>query len=711
MRRRRSGPARALTLVVAAVVAIAPSLTTSAAPVPAGDRPPVGAGALEIRIDSMSPPIPRPGQTVTIRGTVTNISQLAASDVSVHLRISASRVSARSDIRSVIEGRAALLGVAVPGVTDQVAGGLAAGQSAEFQLIVPVSELGLDEPGAYVIGAEVRGDVGSGVQRQDLDRTFLPWWPPGSGVEPLTVALLWPITGRPIRDAQGILLDDELAVDMSPAGRLSTLVAAGAARPETMTWVIDPEVLEAAAAMSQGYQVHERGGGPVPGTRTSEVSQWLDEITVALSGRGAPAIGALYALPDVMAARSGRILSRILRSRPEVDATTRALLGRPLPSRLALIPGGNVDDATLDRLARLGVGPVVLADWAMAPTVPTTFTPSGTLSLETPSGDLPVLLTDAALGETLGMPTGTPSDVTALRQRLLAETLVTAVELPTTQRLVVATPAADWSPSASGATAVLDAIASAPWIHPASVSEAVRWEPSTVPRTHAPYDAEQADAELPARHVRSVTDQLAGMSEYSEVLSPDVSLPRSAALAPARQLAGWFRTRPEPRAELTGLVNADVAAALTSVTVVSSGSITVSGSSGTIPITVENKGGLPVTVGLELTSDPPLLFQSDPVEPFEIAPARRTSVEVVATVGSAGQIPVAIQVMTVGGDAFGEPVVLTVRSSAYANAARVLVQVALAMLVLAVVVHGVRRARRRRRAGSGSAAPGGDDDG
>jgi hypothetical protein len=58
---------------------------------------------------------------------------------------------------------------------------------------------------------------------------------------------------------------------------------------------------------------------------------------------------------------------------------------------------------------------------------------------------------------------------------------------------------------------------------------------------------------------------------------------------------------------------------------------------------------------------------------------------------------VEVQLTTPDGRDFGEPGELTVQSSAYANAAGILVRVALGALVLAVVVHGVRRARRRRR--------------
>ncbi len=692
----RATPALALLpgALLAAAMLLHPGHAAVAAP---AARPAVGAGQLSIRIDTVSPAVPAEGDTLTIRGTITNTSQAPVSEVSAVLRVSARRLIARSDIGSVVAGRSSLTGQRVTDVRDPVPDGLAAGQAATFQLRVAVDELPLGPPGAYVIGAEALGDAGAGIQRQDLDRTFLPWWPRGSDVRPVEVALLWPISGRPVRDAGGILPDEQLAVDMSPAGRLSTLVTAAATRPGTMTWVVDPEVLEAASTMSQGYLVHSGGDVTVPGTRTAEVSQWLTEITGALSDPRSQAIGALYANPDVMAARGARLLTRALQPRVEIDEATREILGRSLPSALAHIPGGNLDDPTLARLARLGVGPVLLADWAFPPSSPTTFTPSGNLLVGTSSGDLPVLLADGGIGATLAMPARTPSEVTAMRQRLLAETLVTAVELPLTQRLLVAAPAPGWEPSPSGASAVLEAVGQSPWIQPVSVRSALRREPSSVARTHADYDAQQAAAELPRAHVRAVAAQMSGMTQYSQVLSADTDLPATTAHAPIRQLSAWFRERPEQRDALRRLVDDEVSAALGSVTVVSSGSITVSGASGTIPITVENAGELPVTVSLRLTSDPPVLFRADPVEAFDVAPARRTSVEVIAQLGAAGTIPVSIQLVTAAGDPFGPPAMLTVRPSAFANAARVLVQVALAGLALAVAVHGIRRARRARR--------------
>jgi hypothetical protein len=341
---------------------------------------------------------------------------------------------------------------------------------------------------------------------------------------------------------------------------------------------------------------------------------------------------------------------------------------------------------------------VVLSDQAVPQVVPTYFTPSGNVLLPTAEGDLRALLADSGLSQTLALPMGTPAEQTAVRQALLAQTLVTAMELPETQRLVVTGPDPAWDPPAGAAQMVVTALTGAPWVSATSLAAALAREPSSLARTLVAPTPEQEAQELPAAHVDQVRDQYRGLKQYAGVVTdPDV-ISEVTRTAPTRQLGAWFRTHPEARADLTALVDAQVNALTDSVRVVSSGSITVSGASGTIPITIENAGPTEVTVGLELSATPSQLFSADPVEPFTIAPGRRTSVEVTAQVAAAGPIPVTIQLVTAQGDAFGEPGLLVVESAAYANAARVLVQVALGALLLAVVVHGVRRARRRRRA-------------
>ena len=675
---------------------------------PAVDRPPVGAGALAIRISRFEPDIPEAGDTLRVSGTITNISDAPVDDVSAVLRVSPTALPSRGEVPEVLSGAGAREGYAVPGSATEVTDQLAAGEVLPFTVEAPIDDLGLTGPGVYVTGAEALGSTGGSVQRQDLDRSFLPWWPEGTTARPLLLTTLWPLTTPPLRDAEGVLLSEAPAVEMSPSGRLWTLLEVAADEPGAVSIVLDPDAVAAAAQMSDGYQVRQ-GATTVPGARDSEVARWLESVKDAATDPRADVVAMLSGQPDLVAARRGKLLGTVLGQRPIIDAQTAQALGRPLPAELAVLPGGASDARTLAGLASAAVGAAVLSDASLGLTTATYFTPSGAVLLPTAEGDLPVLVTDSGLSAALAMPMRTEAEQTAARQRLLAETLVATLELPETQRLLVAAPEAGWAPPTEAARMVVEVATGTPWLIPTTIGEALSREPSTLERTLADYGPEQVDQELDARDVAEVRTQFRGLAEYRGILTDSDDLSTTARTAPNRGLAAWFRSHPDVHASFLDDVGGQVDQALDSVTVVSSGSVTVSGTSGTIPVTVENLGSVPVTVGLTLSSTPPQLFVAEPLEPFRIDPQRRASVEVVAQVAAAGPIPVTIQITTEQGASFGTPGRITVQSSAYANAARILVRVALAALLLAVVVHGVRRARRRHAAATASraGAPGG----
>jgi hypothetical protein len=660
------------------------------------ERPAVGAGMLAVRIESVAPAIPHKGDLLQIRGTIANSSDQPVTSVSAQLRMSPTALFSRAEIAEILQGGGQRTGLALTEPTARmvVSASLAPGSASPFAVNVPLNDLPLPTAGAYMLGVEALGDSGGGVQRQDMDRTFLPWWPEGTSAEPLLLTVLWPLTGAPLRDAKGVLLSEEPAVELSPAGRLAVLLESAREHPGVATVVADPQVLQAADDLSRGYLV-QQDGEATTGTRSREVASWLTQMRAVAADPLGDVSTMLYGQPDLVAARKGRALPTLLRQRPLADQLTAQALGRRLPSDIVLMPDGMTDQPTLRTLAGSDVGVVVLSDTAMPESTDTYFTPSGNLLWDSGDSQLPVLLTDSRLDATLRMPMTSGSEQVAVRQRLLAETLTTALELPESQRLLATIPPSDWAPVASGAAMILDTVDAAPWVTPAPVAEAVAREPSDVARTLAPYPAESGSAEIPPASVTRSRALTADLTTYAAALSDPAGLPAVTRTAPTRIMSGWFRSHPSDQGSLIRAVSRQTADALRSVRVVSSGPITVSGSSGIIPVTVENLGPAAVTVGVTLTASPPQLFSAKPVAPFPIQPGRRSSIEVQVEVNAAGPIPVTIQATTEEGKAFGVPGVLTISSSAYANAARLLVRGSLAILLVTVLVHGIRRARRR----------------
>ena len=232
---RRAGliPAGALlaaTSLLASPVTVGAVAPPAVAP-PTVERPALGAGALAIRITGLTPAIPEPGDEPVGHGGRDQHVRAPVRDVSAQLRVSPTPLVNRDEIPEVLAGAGQRVGQAVVGAEDQLTAELAPGQSAPFELRADIDDLELAGAGAYVTGAEALGDAGTGRVRQDLERTFLPWWPGDTAVEPVLLTTIWPLTGAPVRDAAGTLLTEDAAIQMSPAGRLSRLLDAGAADP------------------------------------------------------------------------------------------------------------------------------------------------------------------------------------------------------------------------------------------------------------------------------------------------------------------------------------------------------------------------------------------------------------------------------------------------------------------------------------------------
>ncbi len=400
-----------------------------------------------MRIEAITPSIPRAGDSLLLSGTIANRSEQPVTAVRAVLRMSPVPLPSRGEIPEILAGGGERLGmpVAGEGASSEVAASLAPGDASPFSVSVPVDDLPLAAAGAYMVGVEALGDSGAGVQRQDLDRTFLPWWPEDAPARPLLVTLLWPLTGAPLRDAKGVLLDELPAVELSPAGRLDVLRQAAEEYEGVASLVVDPQVLQAADDLADGYLV-QTGDETTTGTRSREVGRWLDAMRRLAADQAHDLNAMLYAQPDVLAARHGRALGGLLRQRPLADALTADALDRRVASDVVLVPGGLADERTLRTLANSDAGVTVLSDAAMPVTTPSFFTPSGNLVWDSGEARMPILLTDSGLADTLRMPLTSSTEQVAARQRLLAETLTTVLQLTEGQRLLVAAPDPDWSP-------------------------------------------------------------------------------------------------------------------------------------------------------------------------------------------------------------------------------------------------------------------------
>ena len=201
-------------------------------------------------------------------------------------------------------------------------------------------------------------------------------------------------------------------------------------------------------------------------------------------------------------------------------------------------------------------------------------------------------------------------------------------------------------------------------------------------------------------------DRLAEVTRASEQFTEAVLVPGSepAAATRARLLratgraasAAW-REQPLQGRVMLDLLQEDVTAMRSKVRLVS-GPITLTGSSGTLPLLVQNELDQPVTVGvvLDQTSAARLSLSASGAQ---VVPPRelyeRISVQVEPR--TSGRFVVLATLVDAQGRRFGDAVPLQVRSTGYGGLALTVTWVAAAVLLLATGTRLVRRVRHRPR--------------
>ncbi|GEE00653.1 hypothetical protein nbrc107696_10990 [Gordonia spumicola] len=277
------------------------------------------------------------GNTVTVRGRVTNTFDRPIRDVIVRLQRSTAVSS--PDVRTVLDADASVYDTAAP-FTD-VAKELRPHQSADFTVSAPLSNDGLriDKAGVYPLLVNVNGTPDYGGQARIADsRTLLPvlslpadkaraeqWTEPGSGSDadpllgrdgsvaaddslPAAFTFVWPLASPPQQAAGTLggdtadmrLTSDAMAESLEPTGRLGQSLQAletvagvtdgdpkntspDARVRSAICIAVDPDLLVTVQGMASGYVVSDNPSDPAASTRdgtgAAAAKSWLQRLT------------------------------------------------------------------------------------------------------------------------------------------------------------------------------------------------------------------------------------------------------------------------------------------------------------------------------------------------------------------------------------------------------------------------------------------------
>jgi hypothetical protein len=363
--------------LAASVLAVLFLLSQGLFGAPATAQPAPNAPRLRLDVTQMSPRyLTTQSTTLHISGKITNTGDRRISQLDVRLQLGERSTTDRQFTDSLVNPPTTFITQTKP---TPVVNSLEPGQSAPLEITVPlgyaVNALQVARPGVYPLLVNVNGtpDFGGAARLAVLNMMLPVLSVPGDSTvarqaKATGVSVLWPITNTIPRVAtmpfRGplVLTDDQLAAELSPGGRLNSLLAAAQSAKQgnlrvfdSMCFAVDPDLVQTVDAMSRGYQVRT-ATGVIPGTGAEAAKQWIDNLRQLATGHCVVALP--YADADLT------VLAKV-RSAGEQDAdlVTAAASGaaiiqqilRVQPQKGVLWPGGVLDTKTLSMLPGAGV--------------------------------------------------------------------------------------------------------------------------------------------------------------------------------------------------------------------------------------------------------------------------------------------------------------------------------------------------------------------
>jgi Family of unknown function (DUF6049) len=677
-----------------------------------------GSRTASLTLDTLSPRIPARGDTVTVTGTVTNDGKSTITGparIAVHVG-SGGPLPTRSALDSAatrVQYNSAQDGFEINGQTVDVPD-LAAGHSRPFTIKIPVAALGLGASGVYLLGISLDGQDAAEPWDHVLGikRTFLPWYTNGESTKPTRISYLWPLTDRPHIAASGdsdsqqspLFLDDDLAQELKPGGRLGQMV--DLARNLQVTWVVDPDLLATVEAMTKTYRVAGRGADTshtTPGTGSAVANAWLNSLKGAVAGEQVVALP--FGDPDIASlAHQGKGVAsnlHLLNTGTVLGRTTvDNILGTKSVSDVAWPVDGAIDPSVVSVARSEGAHQIIARSDSLRESSSLDYTPNAARPI---GGGMTAVVADASLSTAFDGTLSTPQDANLAIQKFVAQTLMITKESPDKQRTVVVAP--QRAPSVAQAKAMADAITATdagPWSTTTDFGTAANAHPDPRAAHKVPPDSAYPKSlrkqELSSRTFDQIhLDQL-NLNGFVIILTikDRVTVPfRNAML---RAISTGRRGDPHGEAVYRNAIGVYLQNLMGAVRILDKHQLTLSGRSGTIPITVKNDLNQSITgLVLRLTSGINIRLKiHDPDQPIAIGAGHTRTLKFQTTASANGPAQISAGLYTRNGALYGSndgAISFKVKITNVTDLVMLIIAAGLLLLVLA----GVRIYRQRKR--------------
>jgi hypothetical protein len=626
---------------------------------------------VDVSITHLTPATLPTAGNLTIAGEVHNRDDHAWRNVTVHVLVPHDPFVDHSQARAAILANGDYTGSRVTGLNAvEEFGTLRAGSSESFSITVRRSQLGIDgEDGVYPFSVQVVADNTEGQEaRTTIGRatTFLPARAESS--TPTRTVVLWPFLLDGARRSDGSYANEAgLLKAIGPHGRLRNLLTLVRTTPKLGSdAMIDPAlfaVLEDIADRETKTDADR--------SRKKLAESFLNDLSRLAEGYSCASVG--FDRPDWLAvARSPAEhgLSEVINR-----ATRGTLHARDLEcTRLEWPSERGASRPLLSDLHKAGAEAVVLNTWALPNWQSTT---GSLLSVQTPSGSLPVIVNDPLDAGLPGQPT-----VVGLRQIILSEAVFGSIATDSTKEkhpsIVIVNPRLDPGTisgkpleSALGTEVVARKnLAATLRTEPARYDGSIPAKSGVVPVARRQM-AEAADADRSANLLRPMlVDESARVAHDQLIASLASERWRGHATAGLRAARSASR---------------DLNRELAAISVEGPRALTLSSRSGRFPITIRNHSPHTMRVGVHIGSSAAGVTFKAPTSVRVAAGESRTST---VDMNMDGQTATTVSVRLTSGDdgaSFGASTVFNVRSSRVGAALWIAIGISVAFVAIALI--------------------------
>ena len=434
----------------------------------------------------------------------------------------------------------------------------------------------------------------------------------------------------------------------------------------TISWAVDPDLLNSAMQIEEGYIVAGDGtASDTIGPDAGNASDWLKEAKTVLGSSNSelwelpatdPDLGSLSQAPT---AQAEQLLSDA--AKQSASAGTAAMVktatGRAAQGLLAWPADGQVSPATLTLADSVDPTAVVADSTSIGLAVADqAYTPTGRASA---NGKDNVVVGDDALDAIMSGDSadsaydaaGSNSTVLA-GQRLLAQTALIAMEKPNLARSVMLT-----LPRSTGTAAkdmgVLKELSGATWIKSAGLGTLLGKSPDPNASTGTPTRSAATTAtDLSTARLDTALSLESQLKLYQSILTLSDATTTGFAAAVLRTVSTGWRGSSAAQAAFESAVASRLQSQTSQVYLIPKSDLTLSGTSGSIPFTVVNHLSQPVKLGLTVqTNRTGLHVTQVPVRKFATG---SSTVEVKVTAEAPGaKVTVTAFLVTAAGAHYG----------------------------------------------------------